>query len=123
MQVELKKVPNGKMTQLRWRKKRVDWDGAGKKTGQKGIFDARKRVRQASSMFFGTPDAEYVYSHVKTEMLHTVFPGKSREKRAYSLCKNYSNSSPGPPNSPTKDWQLHASYPAELFKAQSSLFA
>ena len=122
MQVGLKKGSKGKMTKLRWRKKLVEWKGAGKKTGQRGIFDGRKKVRQASSMFFGTPDAEYVYSHVKTEMLHTVFPGKSREKRAYSLCKNYSNSSHVPLIPPTKDWQLHTSYPAQLFEAQSSLF-
>ncbi|CAK9799629.1 Mariner Mos1 transposase [Anthophora quadrimaculata] len=51
-----------------------------------------KKVRYANAMFSGTPDAEYVYSHVKTSMLHPQFPDKSREKRAYSFCKNYPNS-------------------------------
>ncbi|CAK9814309.1 hypothetical protein ANTPLA_LOCUS8140 [Anthophora plagiata] len=58
----------------------------------KRIHRDGKKVRYANAMFSRTPDAEYVYSHVKTSMLHPQFLDKSREKRAYSFCKNYPNS-------------------------------
>lgn len=68
----------------RWRVERKGWG--------KRIRRGEKKVRHANAVFSGTPDAEYVYSHVKTSAMHPQFHDKSREKRAYSLCKNYPNS-------------------------------
>lgn len=62
-----------------------------KRTGQKHER-GEKKVRHENAVFSETPDAKYVYSHVKTSTMHPQFLDKSREKCAYSLCKNHPNS-------------------------------
>lgn len=62
-----------------------------KRIGQKHER-GEKKVRHGNAVFSETPDAKYVYSHVKTSTMHSQFLDKSREKCAYSLCKNYLNS-------------------------------